>query len=229
MDPLSALKDAPLGARGSLRSEIGARLLSAIFRGELPAGTRLMVMKLAARFGTSSTPVREALVELEAIGVVQFIPNRGAEVIPFGPKELEEIYQVRRVLEAEATRCACDKLDRVLVEELHQEMKELLRLPDDATWSQRATVADRRFHAAIVEACGSRRLTNEIHRYDILVQTIREIIGSDRPAIELALMEHVRIVDALLADDAEAAARAMAAHVDSAARVCQAAMFKSGG
>ena len=53
--------------------------------------------------GISATPIREALVELESIGVVQFVHNRGTIVKPFGPQQLREIYHLRRVLEANET------------------------------------------------------------------------------------------------------------------------------
>ena len=227
MDPIDALQEIPVVSRGSLRGEIGTRLLAAIFRGELPAGTRLMVMKLAARVGTSSTPVREALVELESIGVVQFVPNRGAEVAPFGPQELQEIYQVRRILEVEATRCACGRIDRETLEQLAQIMHRLVGMANGEIWSQEASAADRRLHGLIVAGCGSQRLTNEIRRYEGLVQTIREAIGPNRPLVEQALEEHLAIVDALLLDDRSAAGRAMSNHIDSAAAICQAAMFRT--
>ena len=75
IENLHSLEDLPHGA---LRHQVVHRLLNAIFLGDLPSGTRLIVMKLAAHFGLSSTPVREALVELEAVGIIQFVHNRGA-------------------------------------------------------------------------------------------------------------------------------------------------------
>lgn len=201
------------------------RLLRAIFQRHLPSGTRLTVLKLASRFGTSSTPVREALVELAGIGVVDFIHNRGAVVAPFGPKELREIYQIRRVLEAEAARSACGHIPLPKLQALGKEIRELLEHRKTANWAQRGMAVDRQLHELIAECCGSLRLAKEIRRYEILVQTIREIIGPMPAVQQKALEEHLRIIDALIAGDPDKAAQAMADHIQSAAEVCEEAMF----
>jgi DNA-binding GntR family transcriptional regulator len=184
-------------------------------------------MKLAHRFGTSSTPVREALVELEAVGVVQFIHNRGAIVSPFGSKELREIYQIRRVLEAEAARCACGRVDAQALESLRREFLALQGKDDGQVhWAQQALASDRRLHELIVRSSGSDRLMNEIRRYDGLVQTIREVIGDDRAAQHRALDEHLTIVAPLLAGVPQEAAAAMSRHIESAAESFEKAMFE---
>ncbi len=224
-DPIDRLEGFAIPPQGALRHQIMERLLRAIFQRHLPTGTRLTVLKLASRFGTSSTPVREALVELAGIGVVDFIHNRGAVVAPFGPKELREIYQIRRVLEAEAARSACGKIPLAQLEALRKELNVLLEHRKTANWAQRGIAADRRLHALIAESCGSMRLAKEIRRYDILVQTIREIIGPVPAVQQKALEEHLHIIDALIAGHPDKAAQAMADHIQSAAQVCEEAMF----
>jgi len=225
MEPVDALKPVTPFSRGALRHEMMKQLLHAIFEGRIPAGSRLMVMKLAERFGTSSTPVREALVDLAGVGVVDFIHNKGVVVAPFRVDELREIYQLRRILETEATRCCCGRIERNALEGLRVEMADLLVTNGVPGWSQRATASDRHLHEVIASGCGSTRLAKEIHRYDILVQTIREVIGEDRFAQRKAVEEHLEILEAILAGDGDRAARAMAEHIDSAAQVCEAAMF----
>lgn len=224
-DPLDVLEGLGIPPQGALRHQIMQQLLRAIFQRQLPAGTRLTVLKLASRFGTSSTPVREALVELAGIGVVDFIHNRGAVVAPFGPKELQEIYQIRRVLEAEATRSACGNIPLAQLESLRKQFQQLLKHRKIPQWAQQGMDADRRFHALIGQCCGSLRLAKEIQRYEILVQTIREIIGPVPAVQEKALHEHLRIINALLDGNPDKAAQAMADHIQSAAQVCQEVMF----
>lgn len=211
--------------RGALRHQIVRQLVRTIFEGELPTGSRLVVLKLADWFGTSSTPVREALVELAGIGMVEFVHNRGAEVVPFGPIELREIYQLRRILETEATRNACGRLQVELFEKAQAEMLELVRNRRGDDWSHCARDSDCRLHKLIVDFCGSTRLAKDIQRYGTLVETVREIVGQDRPSEERALMEHLAVLDALLAGDAEAAAMQMARHIDSSERAAQAILF----
>lgn len=225
MEAIDVLNRVTPFSRGALRHDMIKQLLHAIFEGKLPAGTRLMVMKLAERFGTSSTPVREALVELAGIGVVDFIHNRGVVVTPFGPNELREIYQLRRILETEAARTACGRIDRSVLESLRREMSGLLDNDGAPGWLRRVSANDRRLHELIAAGCGSNRLAKEIRRYDTLVQTIREIIGENYPAQRQAIEEHMAIVDALVVGDRERAADAMARHIQSAAEVCEAAMF----
>jgi DNA-binding GntR family transcriptional regulator len=217
-----------LPSRGGLRHVVMREVLKDIFQGRLPAGTRLMVMKLAARFGTSSTPCREALVELEAVGVVEFIHNRGAEVAPFGPGELREIYQLRRILEVEATRCACGRIPAETVAAFRRELEELRDSPYDEQWSRREVHADLRLHVIIATPCGSPRLAKEIRRYDTLMQTIREIIGHERRAELRALQGHLAILDAMLLGDADATAAAMARHIENSAEEAEKAMFRRG-
>ena len=221
----NALDELSTIARGALRHDVVVQLLREIFEGTLPAGTRLIIMKLAKQFGTSSTPCREALVELASVGVVEFMHNRGAVVTPFGPSELREIYQLRRILETEATRGACGRIDRPRLESLQQEMHELVQSQDSDHWSQRETASDQRLHELIADHCGSVRLVNEIRRYDLLVQTVREIIGYDPQVQHMATIEHLAVLEALLLSDPEAAANAMAHHVQSAARIAEAALF----
>lgn len=186
-----------------------------------------MVMKLAEQFGTSSTPCREALVELESIGVVEFIHNRGAAVAPFGPQELQEIYQLRRILEAEAAAQACGHIDNEALTSLRDQFRELCDTEYDEKWSQTETDCDLRLHGLIAAKCGSRRLGKEIRRYDTLVQTIREIIGDDSQAQKRALKEHLDIIEKLIANDSSGAAAAMIDHIDSAAQEADAAMFSA--
>jgi DNA-binding GntR family transcriptional regulator len=210
---------------GGLRQFIIAETLRAIFRRELPAGSKLMVMRMAERFNTSSTPCREAIVELASLGVVNLVHNRGAEVAPFGPQELRNIYHIRRILESEATHCACGRIDEGQVVALRQSLLALKDDPNGPGWSDAATDADRQLHATIADHCGNPRLVKEIGRYETLIQTVREIIGNARPAQEDALQEHIGIVEALLREDADEASAEMARHVDSAARSAEAAMF----
>ncbi len=204
-------------SHGALRHQVVRRLLNSIFLGESPSGAQLRVMKLAAQYGLSSTPIREALVELESVGMISFVHNRGAIVNAFGPGQLREIYQLRRILEVEATCSACGRIDAGELESLRREMKLLLKAKHNLHWAEREMATDRRLHALIAASCGSKRLAQEIHRYDTLIQSLRDVVGHERRAQQLANREHIAILDALLADDAPTAVAAMAGHIDHTA------------
>jgi DNA-binding GntR family transcriptional regulator len=226
MSTLDALNHVGSLSRGALRHGVVLRLVEAIFHGDLPAGTRLVAQRLAERFGISPTPIREALVELEAVGVVRFVHNRGAMVKQFGPEQLHQIYHLRRILEAEATRCACGRIDLEALQTLKQQMTELLQASDGGDWSEQAMAADRRLHDLIAESCANPRLADEIRRYGTLMQTTREIVGNARHVQGQALLEHLPIIEALLAQEAELAASQMARHIDSTAESVETIMFR---
>src|SRR3954447_20883272 len=97
-------------ARGHLRQSLTARILTGVFRGEFRPGSRLVAQHLCDLYHVSQTPVREALQELEVLRIVDLSMHRGAVVRPFGPQQVREMGQVRRVLEVEATRCACGRI-----------------------------------------------------------------------------------------------------------------------
>jgi DNA-binding GntR family transcriptional regulator len=218
IDPLS---------RGALRHDVVRRLLALIFQGELPAGTRLVARRLSERLGVSATPIREALVELEQVGMIQLYHNRGAVVKPFGRQELDEIFQVRRVLEAEAARCACGRIGRDDLEAVHREMKALATQPEDeqGRWLRRLLSVDNQLHRLVAKHCGNARLADEIHRYDTLAQVARDVLAGQRPTPKIGMDHHLAIVEGLLADSAEAAAAAMAFHVETVARLLGEVMF----
>src|SRR6267154_5593589 len=87
---------------GLLRQKIVERLLADVFRGQLAAGRHLVTQELADRFEVSHTPIREALIALAGIGIIELVPNRGAVVRRVTSREVVEVMQVRRALECEA-------------------------------------------------------------------------------------------------------------------------------
>lgn len=211
----------------ALRHDVVVRLLASIFQGTLPAGARLIIRKMAEQMGVSATPIREALVELEGIGLVQFSHNRGTVIKPFGPQQLRDIYHLRRVLESEAARCACGRIPRDDLKSLRRETRQL---PNDDTetpeWSRKAMATDRKLHDLTAGYCGNARLADEINRYNTLIQTIREIMGNRCHVQQMALKEHMPIINALLAGDPERAAAAMVRHVNSTFKSVKTVMFQ---
>jgi DNA-binding GntR family transcriptional regulator len=205
-------------ARASLRGRVVKGILHAIFTGQLIGGDRLVEEELGVKFGVSRTPVREGLSELAAIGVIRLKPNHGAMVCPFGQTQLREIYQVRRLLEAEATRLAAHHIDRIALADIRSRMTELLDADDRGPgWSEAALVQDQRLHELIARDSGSGRLAEEIQGYWTLARSIGEAVGNAAHTQDCALVEHMTIIEHLLNHRPDEAARAMAAHIDSRA------------
>jgi DNA-binding GntR family transcriptional regulator len=192
-------------------------MLLGIFGGTWKAGDRLREENLAELFQVSRTPIREALQELAAVGLVELRPNCGAIVASFGLREIKEIYDVRALLESEATRLACPDISTEELRRLQDELTVLLSTSSRSlAWSQRAWEADRQLHGLVATRCPNRRLAREIARYDTFVQTIRETVGNRNRAQESAINEHRAIVAALLRRDPVKAAAAMRTHVHHA-------------
>lgn len=210
--------------RRSIRQELLSTLLTAIFKGQIEAGQPLNIQRLAARFGVSATPVREALVQLATIGMVEMRHNYGTLARRFSAVELQEIYHLRSLLESEASRNACGRIPEKELLALKTEMEGLLA-DRGGNWSQLAMATDRRLHALIACHCGNRRLEEEIGRYNLLMQCIREVVGNDCHAQDKGLSEHLNIVEALLGNHPELAAQAMRAHVLSTAESVKTARF----
>ncbi len=209
----------------ALRRNAVASLLTAIFKGQLKAGDWLNAQKLAEQFGISATPVREALVELAGVGIVEMQHNRGTTVRPFGPVQLQDIYRLRRVLETEAARSACGHIPVETLTTLRQEMTELLDNRKAAHWPDRAMKSDRDLHDLVAKHCGSQRLAEEIKRYNTLIQCIRDVVGNQSSAQQRALTEHLEIIEPLVKGDAQSAADAMSRHIRHTANRIEAALF----
>ena len=223
------LSDEPV-SRGNLRAQVTARLVTGIFAARLRSGQRLIVQQLAKTYEVSPTPVREALVELASLGLVELLPNRGAVVRPFGPQEVREISQIRRLLETEATRSACGRIPPNELSALDSELRRLEVLPRDQTWDRDARAADTRLHGLIAECSGNVRLAVEIRRHLVLFQALRNVCHLRDAGTNYSqhddVPEHLAIIRPLLQSDAEGAARAMDAHIRSAAVTLEEVVFR---
>jgi len=220
----------PLRQNIGLRDSVAERLLVAILDGTVRAGNRLVGQRLAAQLGVSATPVREALIELATLGFVKLLPNRGAVCCKFGPTELRDIFQVRRILEAEATFSVCGHMPAEPLRELCGRMLKLSKTVEtDPAWSEQAMAADHALHQAILQHCPNRRLAHEIERYNVLMRAIRRVVGNLYNVQLRAVSEHLQILKALLAEDDDLARKRMSKHIESTARGIVKVMFQPHG
>ena len=206
---------------GLRRQVIVRGVLTDIFHGNFRAGERLVTETLANRFGVSHTPIREALIELRGLGVVDLLPNRGALVRKVTARNVREVCQVRKVLECEAVRGAARRVDRSRVEALGAEIRQHAASPADPDAVARARELDNRLHDLVRESCGNAFLAAELERMRTLFRTFRdvtwdlELARRDFHRIAVECREHLAITDALVEGNAKAAVGAMAAHMRS--------------
>lgn len=211
--------------KSTRRIWVAKKILQLIFTGEFKGGDRLIEEEVAERIGVSRTPVREALGELAGIGVIRLKPNHGAIVRDFGAQQIREIYHIRKILEAEATKMAEPRVDQAALQEIREKTQQFLNAPSrGADWSSEAMSLDQQFHELLAGSSGSERLAEEIGRYRTLVQSIREAVGNIQNAQDFALIEHTLIIDLLLDHQGARAAEVMAQHIDRGAEVAAAAL-----
>jgi DNA-binding GntR family transcriptional regulator len=207
--------------RGQRRRVIVESLLKEIFQGRLLAGQHLVTQELAERFGVSHTPIREALIALEGIGIVDVLPNRGAVIRRVGPEEVREICQVRRVLECEAVRGACGWIAPADLRVLAVDLKALMAKATAPSpgFFEEARAVDSRLHDLIAASCRNAFLAHELGRLKVLFRAFRDLTYARDQSrflsgrFEAEAREHLAILEALLAEERQAAVRAMSRHI----------------
>lgn len=210
--PSAAVSRAP-GGPSSHR--VYRELRHEILGGALPEGTRLVELELAARFGVSRTPVREALQRLVAEGLVTQEPDVGLTVRSVAPKEIDEIHAIRAVLEGQAARLAAERATSQDIMKLRAIAQVMRGMSQTEDWSQWPT-ANTRFHDAVSEIAGNRRLRMlTLDLKDFVRRFSRTGPTDARRATEL-LAEHEAIIDALEARDPARAEEAARGHVHGA-------------
>jgi DNA-binding GntR family transcriptional regulator len=196
--------------RGVLSDAVKDRLLERIVAGTYPPGSRIVETRVARELGTSQAPVREALRDLEALGVVEISPFRGARVRRPSLDELLEAYSVRAELEAMAARLTVPRLVADDVEVMAGLLAEMRRSADERDTVGEAA-ADAAFHAALVDRAGNatlRRVWGQLEPYSRTYINMAVPGGNPRQMAEL----HAPILDAVRSGDAAAAEAVIRQH-----------------
>jgi len=210
---------------GQRRRALVESLIREIVNGAIKPGEHLVTQALARRFGVSHTPVREALIMLAGMGLVDSQPNRGAIVRQITPREIREIRQARVALERVVVRLACGRMPKDRLEWFRNEFQALAQVDlDDGNAAEimaRARALDSELHDLIAARSGNAFLVNELKRLNILFRAFRDAAWRrsqdrrDYHRITAEAREHLAIVEALLAGDRRAAGRAMTRHIVS--------------
>jgi DNA-binding GntR family transcriptional regulator len=199
-------------SRSPLADQVKDRLLDGILSGHYPPDTRIVETQVARELGTSQAPVREALRGLEALGVVEITPFRGARVRRPTRDEILEAYVVRSTLESLAAHIAVPRLtddDLAELGRLLEAMRASARDDDGHGVAQ----ADARFHARIVELADNGTLEKVWRSLEPFSRTYLTLVfpGADpRWSAEL----HAPILAALERRDADAVVEALGRHFD---------------
>ncbi len=191
------------------------QLLDELREGALLPGDRLRETELAERLGVSRTPVREAIRQLEADGLVAHIPRLGASVRQLDYPEVMELYEMRAVLEGTAARLAARAASDIEIEELFAMNLELDRLGSTAE----AFILNRQFHGALLDAAKNRFLTRSMVSLQKALMILGPTTLTDPTRAEKAVDEHYGVLEAIKARDGSGAEAAMRTHIEMAQRV----------
>jgi DNA-binding GntR family transcriptional regulator len=193
----------------------------AIVRGDLPPGQRLLEQELAAKFGVSREPIRYALHRLEHEGLVESRQRRGVYVVGLSREDVDEIYDLRSLLETHAVRRATERATVSEIDHLQYLVDTMADLARRGRFDL-LTDPDLEFHRRIILAAEHRRLLVAWAPSAELTGAMLSITSSVRHNQPRAAANHQPIVDAIRARDPAAASAAMAAHMAHARAVMQA-------
>jgi DNA-binding GntR family transcriptional regulator len=204
----------------ALVDEIASRIRRQIMEGDIPIGAQLRQAALAAEFGVSRTPVREALRQLQSGGLITVVPNRGAVVHIPSPWDVRAAHEVRAELEGlaaerAATRISDDQLDRLRkAQETMRKASEKPR-PRRTAGPAATTVANDEIHTTIHEAARNPWLTKMIVQInESFPRNVLSLVLAENPVARREnVRQHDEIIDALAAGDGVGAREAMHRHV----------------
>jgi DNA-binding GntR family transcriptional regulator len=195
-----------------ISDQLREKIEEQIATGALPPGSSLDEATLVEQFGVSRTPVREALIQLAAEGLIEIRPRRGAVVSSIGPTRLSEMFEVMAELEAMCARLAARRMTEA-------ERKALLAAHEACETARNQEDSDgyfycnEQFHSAIYAGSHNTFLIEQAHQLQRRLRPYRRLQLRVRNRMGVSFTEHQSVVQAITEGDAEAAARALRNHV----------------
>ena len=202
-----------IAGRTSLRERVAESLRAALVSGRMVPGPTYSIPALAEQFGVSATPVREAMLDLVNEGIVTPVPNKGFRVVELTDAELDQITELRRLLEVPTVSTLSGSLDGAAIKLLRRlagDVRDAAGRGDVVGYVE----ADRELHLTLLAQAGNLRLVEMVGR----LRDQSRLYGLEQLALEGVLIdsadEHLRLIDALESGDRHATEQVMAHHLD---------------
>ena len=199
--------------RQSLPSAVADKLRDQIIRGEIPEGAQLRQDAIATQYQVSRIPVREALRQLEAEGLIAIVPNRGAIVPALSPADIEELFSIRALLEPAVLKLSIPHLtDEDLSEAdsvLRTYVSELRRQDHLSTWGR----LNWQFHSILYSRANQPRFLSIIRNVNNSGERYTRLQLYLTHGVKRANEEHHRILDLCRQRDVEAACDLLQEHI----------------
>ncbi|MBV8650408.1 MAG: GntR family transcriptional regulator [Alphaproteobacteria bacterium] len=193
---------------------VAETLRSAILKGALDEGAALRQDDLAATFGVSRMPIREALRQLEAEGLVDFQPHKGAIVALLPRDEIWEVYEMRVMAETFALRLSLPHLTVVMLDRAAALLEEAEGEPDVTRWG----ILNRQFHLTLLSGAPRKRLTALIDQLHNAVDRYLRFLLANLDYEQRSQEEHRVILAACRAGDVDGAVEALRQHLTGGGR-----------
>jgi len=202
----------------TLREKILETIRDAITSGSLKPGEKVAEPELAERFGISRTPIREAFRQLESEGYLTVIPRKGAVVVSFSSKEIEEFYAIKSILEGYAAHQACKNLTEKEIDKLAAINEKLRQLADEGEIKQFFKIHND-FHELFRKAADNSKLDELINGLVSKFQRLRYESLAKPGRMKISVQEHIKIIEAFRARDAESAEQVVRKSAEYGGRV----------
>ena len=198
-----------MATRGLLAENVYRRIRTDLLRGRIRPGTRVTEQWAADHYHASRTPVREACRRLAEEGLLVHRPRHGYSAPVIDPGEISELYDVRRALETMSVRRACEAVSGTAV------ITQLRRAwsGDAPEPGEDAVFRDEAFHLGIAKLAGSRVLAGMLTGINARIRLVRVHDFLDPARVEATVVQHLEILRAVEARDADGAAALMDAHI----------------
>lgn len=206
---LNALQNKPL------RERVVETLRDAILSGELKPGEALVETDLAAQLGISRAPLREALQQLSAEGLIETIPYHGSRVKELTRKDVEELYSLRTVYETFAARRIIQQNNPEAIQRL-RDLCEQMVVASNSSDMRLLNLVDRNFHDAIIDLSDHSLLRYSWSHVSLRVRQVMALSNRRVTSMNIIAQNHLRIVEALESGDVDLTVRLLEEHIASA-------------
>ena len=188
------------------------RLERSLLAGDYSAGARVKDSHVAQKLGVARPTARVAVQSLIAEGFLERETGQSARVRRFSVQDVADIFRVRRLIEFEAVRSVCQGAD---TEPVRESLARFSEVRDDQDW-ETAAQADMGFHAAVVEAAGSQRLSRLFQTISTEIRLLMALLRPRYLHVSTLHDEHTELLSALIAGNPDKALKLWAAHLDDA-------------
>lgn len=201
----------------SLRTDVYEQLKDRLLAGELRTGQFVSQRELADLLGATLNPVREAIRKLEAEGLINVYAQRGIQIVEGGPKAINDSYDYRLLLETNAVKHLIARADpgaiAAIAAKVEQSLEAMAKSPKDRKVRIAALDCDYQFHKDLIDFQKNEIISKHYSLNAARLRLFRASLGEPLQRLEVAAKEHLEILDACSARNADLAVARLSEHV----------------